>query len=261
MARRRPTQIELTMFPFLGVLCGMIGVFVLFLIIIISTRAVGGTVAPPPPPAAPASQGGAGALSAEEFERLERQLTELATEVARRQQKAVELARLKLELETQLAAKLDEQQLAADEADGTVSNWVLGKPEEVEMVVDPDFQVPKQWIAVEVKAEGFVVHQGDKETHYELAQLENPNSPFKKFLVGVDGRRDKEYLLLLLHPSGATACRQLRKFLFDNFQHRVDLDALRYAIKTRIDVGVEPFSRDWLLYAKQRTSPEAAETR
>jgi len=120
-------------------------------------------------------------------------------------------------------------------------------------VPDPTRKVSKKPIVVEVKAEGFVVHPDrpihPEKTEYPLKELDLTNSPLQGFIKRVDGARQKTYLLLLLHSNGIGSYRKLRKYLLDNHNETVKpLGVLGPGvIKSRIDLGYEPFSREWLL--------------
>lgn len=233
MARRPPAQIELTMFPFLGVLCGMIGVFVLFLIIIISTRAVGGAQAPlPDSPPKDDLNPNAGDLDEQEYRRLEQQIASVATKLVERQSELLRLQSLESELQSLLDQKRDEA-IPSDDGEGAIG-VELDPPQDVEMIPDPAFRVDKQWIPIEIMAEGYIVHYQGNASRHALEEANGDDSNLTRVIDQVDARRNQEYLLLLVHPNGAAASDSLRKLI-----------DLRYEDLNR---GWEPFSKEWLLF-------------
>ena len=102
--------------------------------------------------------------------------------------------------------------------------------------------VTKTPIAVEINAEGFVVHPEKRQ--YPLEDLKDKRSPLQEFLQGVDRAREKQYLLLLIHPNGIGAYVQLNTHLVETYPSE---DPREKGELSRIDIGVEPFSQDWTL--------------
>lgn len=237
MARRR-VDFEITMFPFLSVLCAIIGVMMLLLLLILGRQVVAeddASVAGVGSPTQAEASEPRGlpedrhAQWDERIRRLRRRLDERRREHAR-------LERLYAQLSSLVAAKEDTAALARSGA-GRRMRTRLGKPEPVTFVPDPKRDVGKTPIVVEVRADGFVVHT--QKTQYPLQQIEQADSPLARFIGGVVARRDRQYLLLLVHPNGVAAYYRMREYL-------------RSAHGQSTDVGKEPFSVDWLLVERPR---------
>lgn len=173
------------------------------------------------------------------------QIERLAAELAQRQKERDELVKLETELIDLIVAKEDEIQLVPLAGSDRSTGARLGEKERVSVVPDPTRRVPKQPRLIEVRAEGIVVHP--EKTEYPLEQLEQKNSGLAKFLVEADEARNRQYLLLLIHPNGAAAYTKLRLHLLHNYNEVVQQGGHRFR-KTRIDLGVEPFSQEWLLF-------------
>jgi len=258
MSRRRKSEVEFTMFPFLSVLCAVIGILMLFMIVVITTRVIGaeesawwaGGDAPQQQPDEPGIQ-------KQRYVALENEILELTNRLVRRQRHYRELSTSYEQLRDRIAAMEDRLNLGSTFAGGRRCR-PIGVPEEVLIVPDEDQKDPKTPIFVEVQSDGFIVHP--EKTRYELAELEKVKSPLRKYIAGVDRRRSTHYLLMLLHPNGVEAHRKLRKYLLKN--HNETITQKREIIpgftepvqitKSRIDLGVEPFSRDWLLIPKKQ---------
>jgi len=123
--------------------------------------------------------------------------------------------------------------------DGRRTGVQLGKPSSVRVVLRAGFKNEKNPIFVEVNSEYYIVHP--LRTKYPA--IETPKEgisgtfrldpKLKTFLDDVHKRRGRDYLLLLVHPNGVAAWRNLRLYLIDTYQ------------KQPIDIGYEPFSREW----------------
>ena len=267
MTRRRSGDAKCELFQFLNVMVGMIVVLLLIMLLTLATRVIDAEektaeAAPIPSSIGPApgagqasgrspNQSGEGDINEETFQRLRGQIDQLAAQVLDRRAQRDQLAKLQDELEALIETKQDELRLSSDDDQQGIGNWVLGKPEKIEMTPDPTVRVAKTPRFVEVKAEGFVVHEENKVTEYPLKDLKNKLSPFAKFLKKTDAIRSKEYLLILVHPNGSAAYQDLREFLSENFNEQIIRGNL-IITKTRIDLGVEPFSKEWLLINRDK---------
>lgn len=255
MSRRIVSQIELDMFPFLSVLCAVIGILMLFMLIVISTRVMALQPEPPagPGPAAEPPPPQLAGVSEERHRQLQTQVEHLGRQLVTTQEKLHALREARAQLLDLIAAKRDEIELGAVQLGGRQDGAHLGRPEEVNVVPDTSRQVNKHPIRVEITEEGYTVHP--QKQFYPREQLGQPGSPLVAFLKDVDEERDKRYLLLLVHPNGAKSYQQFRKHLLENFNKTVTkkkeivpgIEMTMTITLSRIDVGVEPFSNDWLL--------------
>lgn len=263
-------KVEVSLFPFLSVLCCMIGVFMLFLVAILSTRVIDAQeeeARQPPPRPREQKHGNAAetdpdSIDAESYRLLEQRLIELTGQLTSRRAERDELERRLDALRAALDAKRDE--LAVGQPVKGRRPVELDKPDPVRPVPDPNFRVPKKPVYIEVNAEGYLVQPGKvryppltkkrvKDEDVYMASRE-----FKQFLVGIDENRQRQYVLILVHPSGAEGYWALRNYLLREF-HDVEKSQFqvgniiyeRTTTKHRIDVGSEPFSRDWQFIAEQ----------
>jgi len=233
----------MNLFPFMSVLIALMGVMVFFLIAIVSTRAIGhGTPEGryTREPTVPARQ----------HAELLDQIGRLTALVSRHQQQCRQLIGECERLREDIATRKNDMELGSASDAGRTAGVVLGEPEGISMVPDPRGKpVTKDPVFVEVQAEKFVVHR--QQAEYPAEQLADAGSDLRKFLDGIDRARDKQYLILLVHPGGVPAYDRLRACLQANYgktvQYRNEL-----VQTTRIDVGVEPFSPYWSFIASQQ---------
>ena len=97
MTRRRPAELELSTFPFLSVLCAVIGVLMLIMIVIMATRVIG-SEAWPPTAESITPQADAPGIDEATYEDLNQQIEALTAQLRERSRKADELRRLHAEL-------------------------------------------------------------------------------------------------------------------------------------------------------------------
>ncbi len=250
MSRRPTSEIELDMFPFLSVLCAVIGILMLFMIIIISTRTTDEAeeesfVTPSSSTDTNESDSEGPGIEKEQYAALDQEILLLTSRLTQRIREYRDLSRSYHELEDAIG----EREMGGLPQIGPPPTPV-GTPVPVIPVLDGEAKVTKTPICIEVKAGIFMVHP--EKTEYTVQQLEQPNSPFRKFIRGVDENRSTKYFLLLLHPNGVETHRKLRKYLLKHHNRTFKKDIWSITV-SRIDIGVEPFSRDWLLIPKQET--------
>lgn len=255
MARRK-VKVDLTLFPFLSVLAGLIAVLMLFMIVTVSTRVI----------AADDRRGGdqgnaEDGIDPESYDRLAAEINRLVGLLAQRQQEYSELERLQEELRALIDAKKAEMQLAREGAQGRRRGLKLGEPSPVEVVPAKGYEVKKKPILIEVKADGYLVHLKEA-THFPAVVEQKVGEEEKytadpklvAFLNQVDKNRANEYLLFLLHPSGVSVYDNLRRYLLHNYSEKIQNPlgggVVQVITKTRIDIGDEPFSPEWLLLRK-----------
>jgi len=270
MAAGRKSQVQLNLFPFMSVLIAMMGILMFFMIGIVSTRIISPEEPPPP---SPKGSGPTGPVSADEgrderpavdkpadgtpidekqHAELVAQLQRLAARLNQRteecQQLQVDCEKLRDSIAAAKAARAFESQPAQGQ-----TGAAIGAPRKVRIVVDPGraAQTTKKPIFVEIQADKFVVHP--QKTEYPAEQLADASSGLRKFLDAVDRVRDREYLLMLIHPAGVSAYWKLRQCLLNNYEKTIPNPYTpgRTITMSRIDVGYEPFRRDWLYLAEE----------
>ncbi len=243
MARRKRSQVEVSMFPFLSVLCTVIGVLVLFIVLILSTRVV---------------------VEDEKFRATEehkRKLRPGREDVIEEGIDPQDHALLEAEL-ARLERMLDDRELERNRLKRKLANLEsalefkrtelfipltkkprpkpLTQPEPVNMVPAEGRQIRLQPILVEVSSRGYTIHPS-KQSFPAIETQDKDGGGFeftidpklKQFLRGVDQQRKKEYLVFLIHPNGISS-----------------FDAMRYYLDAHHDKirrGWEPFSRNWIV--------------
>jgi hypothetical protein len=242
MARRPAADTPVTMFPFLSVLCSMIGVLMLFLIVILSGRAVGG-----PGPDVD-DHGRPITIDAETFHAHSAELEKLIAQLQERRAECDRLRGLCTELRGLIQSQEEDAAWRRKTGGPVRTAAPLGAKEQVSFVPDRagDSRPWKEPILVEVRADGFLVHP--ELTHYDAAGLtaEDSEAPLAKFLQSVDAARDRQQLVLLVHPNGVRNYRKLRDYLLEKFGTTVKVPGWPDPVPTsRIDVGVEPCPEQW----------------
>jgi hypothetical protein len=118
---------------------------------------------------------------------------------------------------------------------------------------DPDHVVDKQPIFVEVRAEGYLVHP-EKESFPQLKPGEGDalgsfvaSPDLVRFLRSTARVSNDKYLVLLIHPNGTKAFDDLRVYI----QSKGYLENPDAARGDAIELGWEPFSRDWEIIISQ----------
>ncbi len=247
MARRKRNHVQVSMFPFLSVLCTVIGVLVLFIVLILSTRVVVEDEKfratqehqrKPRPGRENVIEEGIDpqtrALLEAELARIERMLDDRERERYRLQRK---LANLESALEfkrTELLIPLTKKPRPKP----------LTRPEPVHMVPDDGRRIDLAHVLVEVSSRGYTIHPSRQSFPAIQTQVTDDGGfeytidpDLNRFLRGVDQRRKREYLLFLIHPNGVSSFDALRYYLDDHH--------------ARIRRGWEPFSRNWIVTQDQ----------
>ena len=193
-------------------------------------------------------------LSDEEYKDLAQQIDDLEQNVRDRQRARAELQAKIDQLQALIEAKQDE--LAANQLQVKRDPIQLDEPEPVRLVPDlTGFTVTKKPIFVEISAAGYLVQPAGRQfpaiEKHEPKKGQAAETTFSAsaelmaYLKTVDAERDKKYLLLLLHPSGTEAYQNLRGFLFQEFNEVIPINPFLGRKVIRINLGVDPFSRDW----------------
>jgi hypothetical protein len=258
VARRRNTKLEVSMFPFLSVLCTVIGVLMLLIVMVVSSRAerVEPERGQSPPPALPpveATVSHESGLDDQQYQQIMDQILQLAGTLGERQQELLELNQSILELEDLIAAKEDESfEIARGE--GLLPGVELEKPEDVAFVPVTNQRVTKQPQYVEVTADAYIAQPGNQQ--FAAGELQDPNSPLCKFLQQMDQDREKKYLVFLIHPNGVHGYQDIEEYLLEHYPHP---EIEHRGTLSRIDMGKEPFSRGWQFVRQQDESSTSQE--
>jgi hypothetical protein len=238
VARRRSSQLEFSMFPFLSVLCTVIGVLILLIVLIISNRTVDAEQqlerAKPPPLPPPVESPDETKLAENRYDELRDRIDQMTSVLNRRKQELDELRRTTFQLEELIASK---KHLVLENVGGD-NDIVLGvdfeEREDVEFVPLKEDGFSKKPRFIEVRSDEFVLQPGNRRV--PIAQLTQANLDLKRFLIQVDRNRRTEYVLILIHPNGASTYYKL-------------LDYIRKH-HGRLDIGKEPFSEGWVLLSE-----------
>ena len=241
---RHRGKIGVDLFPFLSVLCSVIGVMMLMMMFVMSTRVIEATPTEPPPPP-PGQKGIEDGVDQQTYDGLDQEIGRLETELNERLQQRDAL----LQQYQRLLAVLDEKRTQLDVPDLSRRRKPIeldrGIPVEVEE--DPEHAVDKQPTFVEVRAEGYLVHPS-KESFPAITLgdsssgvLFEADPALARFLRAFSKRSGNEYLVLLIHPNGTEAFSNLRRYI----RSKNYLENPEAARGGEIELGWEPFSREW----------------
>lgn len=242
MMPRRTNRIEISLFPFLSVLCAVIGVLVLFIVLVLSTRVVVQEeyfqrreehTRQPRVGRPDAMEEG---IDAATFETLQEELERLSDQLKARQRERDELTETLRGLEDLIETRKTELLLPR----GHLRPQEFDRPEPVAVVPDADYEVSLRPNLIEVSVDGYTLHPS--RAHFPPFEVDessepgagaNPCSEMAAYLQETDRRRAREYLVLLVHPNGVEGFFALRSYLA---REHPDLN-----------LGWEPFSRQWIL--------------
>jgi hypothetical protein len=237
---RRKAKLDLTLFPFLSVLSGLIAVMVLFMIVTLTTRVIRSdadqSLAGGGPSAGKAPGRPGDGIDADSYKLLDAQIRVREAELKKRLDAREEI-RLQLR---ELAAALDAKKLERERAKAAdpQTGVRLGEPTPVKMIPSRGPGPQKKPVFIEVSSSGYVLHP--EKTSYPLGEGKrgggldvpalHPDLARALAAIARDGDR---YPLLLIHPNGAEAFQALQVHLI--------------LTHPKLDVGWEPFAREWLL--------------
>ena len=233
---RRVSKVELTLFPFLSVLAGLIAVLMLFLIVSVSTRVFAGMQSDT---FGAGNQPADDGVDNETYAQIERQVEQLRRKLSERLAKQDRLARRQQELAALLDSKRQELGDAAPTRGGRSEGIRLGQSAPVVMVPQAGGgeSVSQKPVFIEVSASGFVIHPEAKAidaTADENGSVTIP-SDLANVLAEVHRRKGTHYIVFLVHPNGTAAFRSVISHIA--------------AKHDGMNVGWEPFSREWVLAA------------
>ncbi len=249
---RPRTKIELTLFPFMSVLCGLIAVLILMIINILQS----GTADASSASGAMLKQSAQRGPSAKEEQELERRKEQLNREIPTKQAKLQELQERLRQLK--LVLELRKRQELVEAAGSTTVGEPIGAPVPKRYRMVPTRgggDLTKTVVLVEITASKYLVHVGDGGLKEEYnAMKSNPKGPDPKpdrelarFLDSVDQQRRDRYLLLLIHEDGIESYKTLRSYCEASFPVIGSKKLASNPDQATFDLGVEPFSNDWLM--------------
>lgn len=261
---RRDTKIAVDIFPFLSVLCCMIGVLMLYIVAILSTRVIEAEdVARDSSQRARKTDGQEGTdedqVDEETYAQLAKNIEDLERTVQDRRRARFELQAKVEQLQALIEGKQDE--LASQKLLAKRDPIKLDEPDPVRPVPDKNFSVAKEPIFIEIRADGYFVAteghlfptvekrgNGDQEKYVASAELQG-------FIKEADAQRDRRYLLLLVHPNGIKTYYGFRRWLTQDFGEQKSriVGVFKYTwVEPRLNLGVEPFSRDWQIISSKQ---------
>jgi hypothetical protein len=248
---RKKAKLDLTLFPFLSVLAGMIAVMMLFMMLTMGTRVIGDDAVakkqraarPKKPPgdapeslALPSSV--ADAIDDVRYEQFRQEIVRLSGVLAERKKQHDELVASVDRLEGLVEEKKNEVALAG--VTRPRPGRKIGQPTPVDVVpVQGGGGGPsKKAVYFEVNATEYILHP-EKRSFPVVTDKGTPAAPswvvdpaLAKVLAEVYREKKQKYIIYLIHPGGTVAWRNL-----DGYIERTYPD---------LDVGWEPFARDWL---------------
>lgn len=252
MARAK-AKLELTLFPFLSVLAGMIAVMMLFMMITLGTRVIGDEEQAQRPVAPvekvkleyldEADASDAAGIDAERYEKLQREIAQLSGLLAERIKQQTELALAVEQLESLIEVKKNEIEIVG--VPKPKPGKSLGEPTQVDVVpIRGDFVLTKKAHYIEVTSAGYLLYPS-KTMYPTIGRKETPardeftiDPALRQFLAGVNDKRKKEFIVFLVHPNGATAFRNMLGYIDDAYPFRP-------GATDQYDVGWEPFFKGW----------------
>ena len=112
------------------------------------------------------------------------------------------------------------------------------------MIPANGFETPLKPILVEVSSRGYTIHPTrqsfpaiEEKTPEVGPQQQSLDPNLKRFLHEVERKKNREYLVFLIHPNGIQAFESLRNYLRSNHDE--------------IRIGWEPFSTNWIVAADE----------
>jgi hypothetical protein len=264
MARRR-TKLELSLFPFLNILFGLIAVLILHIFFIIQMSGVEGS-------AIGRARLGGGQDGDEELEqRLSERLRNLKEQIHKvdrqRNQAEADLEQRRLLVELR---RLQEKDLIPGAGKGT-AGVPIGAPAPAKWRMVPitsgGMDNLKEPILVEVTAESYIVHDFSANPLPKTKLPAIPAPPRTKtgdreqplqakpqlveFLTNIDRNKSRRYLLFLIHPEGIDSFKRIKQYCNDHYSTPFSEKLPRKPSPFQLfDIGYEPFSDHWLLVGK-----------
>jgi len=243
------------MFPFLSVLCTVIGVLMLFLLLTMSARITEESQRPLPDNSSAGGGPSEAPFTEDELKRLRSELAALSAQLSAEHAKLDKLQQQKEELRELLAFKQESR--GRTSGDGLFVGVELSSEVSVLMKPADNIRTMKRPRFIEVGlSDCFVYPEQTRFSVNELPGEERPltvndpsTTPLERFFAAADRRRDREYLVFLVRAGGCEAFSRVRNYLIRRYPHP------RTRALSRIDMGWEPFAPEWLLAIENRDSP------
>jgi hypothetical protein len=251
---RPRAKIELTLFPFLSVLAGLIAVMMLFMMITLGTRVIGeesegeqARAAEPKPETNLSddekSDDTDAGIDETRWQALNDEINKLTADLIQRRNQHVELARSVEQLEALVELNKNQMDLKPPQV---TAGKVLGAPRQVEVVpAKGDFKFYKKAHYVEVTAAGYLLYP-DKTLFPPVQRREAASGDtftvdpkLSAFLDSVSAKRKKEFIVFLVHPSGTTVFNSMLRYLDQRYP-------LVNNPSAEFDTGWEPFPQGWV---------------
>jgi len=259
---RRTSKVELSLFPFLNILFGLIAVLIIHIFFIIQKNAVEGS-------AIGRARAGPERAGGEEQERL--LSDQLQTMVNRLADLDRQRQRAEADLEQrQLLLELRKQQDLMPAAGRGTAGVPIGAPVPKQYRIIPitggSADNTKRPILVEVCADCYIVYDFSEKTPKKTKLPVIPNRAstkpgedapplevkpqLKEFLDKVDRAKKDQYLLFLIRPEGIASWELIRDYCIQRYNTRLSPKAKqprRPSSSQFFDFGYETFSDQWLL--------------
>lgn len=256
MARRRSPGAGVDMFPFLSVLCSVIGVLMLFMMITIGTRVIDAEQRATRPPDLQSNKKGIeDGIKSDEYRRLELEITRLDGLLRARNDERDEVDKMIREL---LVVVRQKRELLAQPDAKRKKPVVLDRREKVQMIPTNAATIGLTPVYVEVTRKGYLV-QPEKLFFPAIERFgEGKNTRVTAdrelaAFVGSFTRRPKEFLVFLIHPHGIEAYENMEIYILKNHSKPKEIRRVRVGDKVLVQsrlvptlkYGKEPFSKDW----------------
>jgi hypothetical protein len=239
--RRSRSQLDISMFPFLSVLCTVIGVLMLLLLLVISTRTI--KAAKHDSQIRP-GDGKTPGLPLADQEALRADLRALGVRVDASQAELSKLLAQRDRLKEFLALQRD--RLRLQKGSGILTDAGLNPEEKVDFAARNSGKPPR---FIEASLDGFIVHP--EKTFYPRNELPapqdtfdftaKPSSPMQELLAKYYDQRDRISLIILVRENGVKSHDRLHGYLCRKYPHPES------SMLSQIDLGWEPFSDRWVL--------------
>lgn len=257
MPRRRSQGANVDMFPFLSVLCSVIGVLMLFMMITISTRVIEAEQPTRLPPDLQSNEKGVeDGIKQQEYRQLELEITRLDGLLKGRHDERDEVARHIQELQVLLRQK---RELLAQPDVKRKKPVVLDRREKVQMIPTNAATIGLTPVYVEVTRKGYLVQPG--RTFYpaivRLGEGKNISVsvvPKLASFVGSFTSKPRQFLVFLIHPNGAETYENMDLYIRLHHSQVKEVERVptgngkvlvRSRLVPKLKYGKEPFSIDW----------------
>ncbi|CAN5624373.1 hypothetical protein BH23PLA1_BH23PLA1_34110 [soil metagenome] len=245
MARPR-SKIELTLFPFLSVLCGLIAVLILHIFVVLETSRAEARKAPRSPEARQTTE------LAKQKQDLTREIQAIQNQLGVLDDEREQLLRV-----LELRRRQDRIDAAGTGSTGEPIGAPVPKQYRIVPIARGQGDLLKSPVLVEVRADQYIVSgpEPGQQTSYPTIEFDPKSERLKSidpnlqaFLATINHQRRDKYLLFLIQPDGIDAFTNIKKYCDKLFTTRDGEEERRVASPMDyFDYGFEPFSTDWVL--------------